>query len=349
MLPPQLTNALIYCSILSLLSLGLSLTYSVTKVPNFAQASFAVIGAYTAWTLVSLSRLEAVKSAVSSGAPQAINTAVYGYTIPLSTYIEFLLLSFIVVGAAAVFQYLAILRPLKRKGGSPTALMIATIATDMLFFSLLNIYIDYLSSYIIGEISSLSSQLGYSIPLRIDSRDFTFYSYDLINSSGIQRSLIISPLLLIVILVSIEAILTKTKFGIALRAVVENPSLAGVIGVNVELANIFAWFISGGISGMAGSLIPLKFYTNTSIGFTLIVSIFASSILGGIGSLYGAIFGGFIVGLSETVLLGYITQLTGISSAYRPVIPLIIMTLTLLALPRGITSIDLHKFRKRLK
>ncbi|HEU97882.1 MAG TPA: branched-chain amino acid ABC transporter permease [Fervidicoccus fontis] len=348
MLSPQLVNAIIYCSILSLLSLGLSLTYSVTKVPNFAQASFAVLGAYVTWTLVSLSRLSVVENMLSSN-PQAMNAAIYSYTIPPQTYLEFLILSFLIVGATAVLQYLMVLRPLKNRGGSPTALMIATIGVDMLLFSIINIYVDSMSSHLLSEVSSLSERLGYSIPLRLDARDFTFYSYDLMSSSGLQRAIIISPLLLIVILISLEMILKKTKFGIALRAVVENPNLSGVIGVNVELANIAAWFISGGVSGMAGSLIPLKFYTNTSIGITLIVSIFASSILGGIASLYGSIAGGFIVGVSETIFLGYITQLTGLSPAYRPVIPLIIMTIMLIIFPKGLAGIDFSNLRRRLK
>jgi len=350
MLSPQLMNAVTYCSILSLISLGLSLTYAITRVPNFAQASFAVLGAYIAWSSVSLSRIDAVRATASlSPDPQKINAAVYSYTIPPAVYLEFIILSFLIVGAVAVMQYVLILRPLKMRGGSPTVLMIATIAVDMLLFSLLNIYVDSMSSYLLSSVSSLSSRLGYSIPLRLDARDFTFYSFDLMGSNGIQRAVIISPLLLLSVLASLEILLKRTKFGIALRAVVENPNLAGVIGINVELANVFAWFISGGISGMAGSLIPLKFYTNTSIGMTLIVSIFASSILGGIGYLYGSIIGAFIVGTSETVLLGYITQATGISSAYRPVIPLLIMTLVLMLFPKGIAGIELKALRRRLK
>ncbi|MEM0021578.1 MAG: branched-chain amino acid ABC transporter permease [Fervidicoccaceae archaeon] len=348
MLPPQLVNAIIYCSILSLLSLGLSLTYSITKVPNFAQASFAILGAYTTWTLVSLSRIGAVKNALLSGAnPLEINASVYNYSIPLSVYLEFILVSFIIVGLVAVAQYLAVLRPLKRRGGSPTVLMIATIATDMFIFSVLNIYVDAASSSFLSAISTLSNQAGYKVPLSIDARDFTYYSYDLMGKAGVQRALFIAPILLAAILSSLELLLKKTKFGIALRAVVENPNLSGVIGINVELASVAAWFISGGVSGIAGSLIPLKFYTNTSTGMTLIISIFASSILGGIGSLYGSVLGAIIIGLSETVLLGYITALTGISSAYRPIIPLLIMTATLMLFPKGLAGIGPFKIKRR--
>ena len=129
-----------------------------------------------------------------------------------------------------------------------------------------------------------------------------------------------------------------------MRASVENPGLARVLGIDVERAYVFAWFLAGGFGATAGSFSVLWLQGGTTFGSGLIVEIFAASVLGGLASVYGAALGGLIIGATEILL----TQ-AGIAvfgswiSIYQKGFPLLIMVITLLLFPRGLVSINWHR------
>jgi len=114
---PIFSDAIIFASLLALLSIGLTLTYITTRVPNFAHASFATIGVYIALI-----------------ATRVWDTSPY-IAIPIA---------FVVSGLVAVALYTFILKPLIRKGSSQAIQMIATLAFDLVVIALLNINADYI-------------------------------------------------------------------------------------------------------------------------------------------------------------------------------------------------------------
>ena len=87
-----------------------------------------------------------------------------------------------------------------------------------------------------------------------------------------------------------------------MRAAIENANLAKTVGINVERVNLVSWFLAGGIAGVAGGLTAIFTGTPEGQSSLIIVDIFAGSVLGGLGSIYGAIIGGLIVGFSETYI-----------------------------------------------
>ena len=309
LLPPLYQEALIFASLLTLLSSGLTLTYLTTRVPNFAHGSFATIGAYVGLTSFKVFQL------------------VPYYLIPLA---------FILSGVVSLALYKLIMRPLMAKGSSVIFLMIATIAYDMILLSALNIYADYLSE-----------------GLKITSRYFSLKVADIriggpTGTPMVFFSSILSALLVIIFL---HLLLTKTKFGVAMRATIENPMLAGVVGINTDLVYTVSWFMAGGLAGLAGVLISLWFIGNPDLGSLILVSIFAASIVGGFNSIYGAFLGGYLVGFAEIVGQYLLTRAVGPWVAtYRPVIPLIIMVVTLLVVPYGLAGVRwrevLGRFRR---
>lgn len=337
MIPPIYLDAVIYSSILALLSLGLTLSYMTTKVPNFAHAGFAIIGSYIMWTYVTNDIISTARNAVEAGMPaKDVNIAIRSYTLQPLDYVAVFLISFIIVGIIGVIQYLLVLKPLANRGSSQIGLMIATIAVDMFILALINIYADSIQAFFQAKVQELSQQAGYRIPILVKTRDFVFFSYDKIKDWGIQRVALIAPGIMVGLLVTLHMLLTRTRIGIALRASIENPTLASVVGINVNMIYIMAWFLSAGLAGVAGALIPLKFLTSPAVGQVLIVSIFAASIVGGLNVIYGAFLGGILIGVSETLIMSFLSQNLGINPGYRPMIPLIIMAITLLLLPEGI-------------
>jgi len=145
----------------------------------------------------------------------------------------------------------------------------------------------------------------------------------------------------VIIATLLHLLLTRTKFGIAMRAAIEDPSLASVVGINVNFVYAVSWIIAGSLGGLSGALLPMYTPGYPEISAIIIVSVFAASIVGGLNSIYGAVLGGLLMGLSE--ILGTSSLATLLGSwviPYRPLIPLIAIVITLLLAPNGLMGVD---------
>lgn len=290
-----LEGAVVYANLLVLLSIGLTITYITTGVPNFAQGSMAVFGSYIALTLWLLFGLHPY------------------YALPIS----FLLGGFLGIGI-----YLFVLKPMIRKEAVVVTLMIATLALDIIFLGILGAYSEALSSAV-----------------RKATKKFIFTPLDY-SLLGVDAILLVSGVVIALLLLLLFLLLYKTKFGIAMRASMENPALAEIMGVNVENTRLFSWFLSGSLAAVAGTLLPFRQEIVPLTGTVLIVSIFAASIVGGLGSIYGALAGGYIIGMSES----FVTfQLSGVFGPgvllYGKVISLIVLVTALILAPKGVVGL----------
>lgn len=349
-IPPIIEDTIAYSSLLILLSLGLTLTYMTTKVPNFAHATISIVGSYVTLTVLVFSLISIAKNALLSNIDsQGLYSLIKGFSFTPLHYAIFMVTGFFIGSIIGVAQYKLVLKPLSSRGANVVQLMIATIAVDMFLLSILNIYADKLLEYVVLKANELSSIAGFRVNIGIQTRDFILYSYDYSVTLGTQRLVIIAPIIVTVLLLVLSLLLYKTKLGVALRASIENPSLASTLGVNVDKMYTFAWGLSLGLAGLAGSLLPLKYLVNPSTGQLFILSIFAASILGGLNSLAGAVIGGALIACFEIPVFNYLSSYLGISSAYRTIIPLLAMALTLLFLPRGIAGLNWKKFFSKVR
>ncbi len=299
---PIFSDAIIFASLLALLSIGLTLTYLTTRVPNFAHASFATIGIYIALI-----------------ATKVWDTSPY-IAIPIA---------FVISGIVAVALYTFILKPLIRKGASQAIQMVATLAFDLVMIAMLNITADFIVK-----------------TYQVTSREFSLRSYDA-EFLGFPLIVFVAPITIAILAITLHIMLRKTKFGIAMRAATENSDLAGIVGINVKLVYGVSWLLGGGIAGIAGALMSLWFQGDPSLGPLLIPSVFAASIVGGFLSIYGAIAGGLLVGLTEVLGTRFLAGEFGSwLIAYRPLIPLVFIVVTLLLAPRGLAGINWSKLRR---
>ena len=301
-LDPIFSDAIIFASLLALLSIGLTLTYLTTRVPNFAHASFATIGVYIAL----------VATRVWESSPYI--------AIPIA---------FVISGIVAVALYTFILKPLIRKGASQAIQMVATLAFDLVVIAILNIFADYIVN-----------------TYQVTSREFTLRSYDG-EFMGLPLIVFAAPITIAILAITLHIVLRKTKFGIAMRAATENSDLSGIVGINVKLIFRISWLLGGGIAGIAGALMSLWFQGDPNLGPQLIPSVFAASIVGGFFSIYGAIAGGVLVGLTEVLGTRFLAGEFGSwLIAYRPLIPLVFIVVTLLLAPRGLAGINWSRLRR---
>lgn len=299
---PIFSDAVIFASLLGLLSIGLTLTYLTSRVPNFAHASFATVGVYIAL----------VASRVWETSPYV--------AIPIA---------FVISGAIAVSLYTFILKPLIRRGASKAIQMIATLAFDLIMIAMLNITADFIVK-----------------TFQVTSREFTLRSYDA-EFMGLPLIIFVAPTVIIILAITLHIMLRKTKFGVAMRAATENPDLSGIVGINVKLVYGVSWLLGGGLAGIAGALMSLWFQGDPNLGPLLIPSVFAASIVGGFLSIYGAIAGGILVGLTEILGTRFLAGEYGSwLIAYRPLIPLVFIVVTLLVAPRGLAGINWLRLRR---
>ena len=293
--PPLWVNAITYSSMITILSIGFTLTYLTAKIPNFAHGTYAGVGIYVVWTL----------------------SKIYGF----SPYLSFPL-SFVIGGIVSLVLYVTVIRVITRLGGGAVVLTISTLAIQILLTAILSIYV-YWARGIFGT---------YGMGFMLKEFDFKIGTYP-----GIFP---MSFLICFVVVILLHILLTRTKTGIAMRATAEDPELASVLGINIDMIQKLSWFITGGLACLAGAMYPLWFQSYPKSGGMIMTSIMAGSLLGGFDNIYGAIVGGFGVGFSEIVLTAWLQkQLGPWVGRWRPIIPMAILIGVLLFEPRGLTGL----------
>lgn len=132
------------------------------------------------------------------------------------------------------------------------------------------------------------------------------------------------------LMILVHLLLTYTRLGKEMRAVADSPDLARVVGIRPGRVVTAMWVIAGALAAVAGSLVAMKTVVSPYLGWHLLLSAFAASILGGIGNPYGAMLGAVVMGVAEELSTLMITP------AYRPAVAFVVMTVVLLFRPSGI-------------
>jgi neutral amino acid transport system permease protein len=275
-----IVNGIAVGSILALAAIGLTLTYGILKLSNFAHGDFMTLGAYFTW-LANIGGLN-IWLAMILG---AVGTII----------------------AMLIAEYL-LWKPMRDRRASDTTLIIISIGLALFIRN--GILLFY----------GGSNQL-YQLPvvpaLQVGNLRIAYYRIIVVASA-------------IAAIIALHLILQNTKIGKAMRAVADNIDLARVSGINVERVVLWTWIITGTLTAFAGGMYGLIAVVRPNMGWFLILPMFASVILGGIGNPYGAIAGAFIIGIAQELsvpLLG---------SEYKLGVALAIMIVILLIRPQGL-------------
>jgi len=292
-------TSLAYASILAIGCAAITLLYTSTRVFNFAHASMVSWGFYLTYIFYRLTRF--------------------------SPYL-FMPLATLIVGLYGVAIYLLVIKRLIHVKASEITLMMVTLGVDFMLFAFLNILIDFFYYNFRWDIKTVNIVL----------RDPTLVS---IADTDIKAIYVVAPIVALLLLLLMHMFLTKTNTGIAMRASIENPTLSSILGIDVDRVYILAWFIGGLFAGLSGSLLTMLIQGSSTIGSDIIVMYFAGSIVGGLQSILGGLFGGLLVGLSERLLSYSLSSIFPWIYSYRFVIPLSMLVATLLIYPRGLAGL----------
>ncbi|GAA4296128.1 branched-chain amino acid ABC transporter permease [Anaerocolumna aminovalerica] len=134
----------------------------------------------------------------------------------------------------------------------------------------------------------------------------------------------------IIIMVALQLFLTKTKFGISMRAAAQDEVAASALGINVPLTKGTAWGIASMLAGAIGVVVGPVFGVYMSMGAMIGQKAFAGAVVGGYGNMFGAIIGGVFFGFLETFVSAYLT------SNYKDFITFGILIIVMILMPKGI-------------
>jgi branched-chain amino acid transport system permease protein len=298
-----LERAVIASNVYSLFSLGLSLTYITTRIPSFAHGDLATVGAYTCYlTILLLLR------------PLGLPASVY-VTFPLAA---------LAAGLVAFAVYNAVFRPLIRRGASVTTLMIASFGAHFLIYAVLAILTDYVQS-------------RHGIIIR--NAQLFQWEYVWPGTDATMSTAINSTLALAAIAVLLYLLLYKTRYGVIMRASVDNMQLAKVMGIDIERVFMVTWLLIGAVTGIAGIYAAMIFPLTEELGWFQLPVVFAASIVGGLSRVYGAMFGGYLTGASMVLGGAYLLAPLHVPLEFQLVIPFAMVVIVLLLAPQGLVEV----------
>jgi branched-chain amino acid transport system permease protein len=296
-----LADGFIVGSIVALGAIGLTLTYSILRFANFAHGEYLSWGAYLALSFVT--GLTAIAGPVA-----AFGTLSFGWPLLLA-------LALAAAGTALLALTLdSLLFRRLRRHGSTITLIIASFGAALALRNLLQ--------FIYGAVPEY-----YSREIQVAIR---FLPRDVLGGLRVTPDQLFVLGLTAATVVGLHLFLTRTTLGKAMRATSLNPQLAQVTGIDVEAVVRTTWIIGAVVATVAGVFSGLTVQLRPQLGFDLLLPLFAAAILGGIGSVYGAVAGGLIIGLAESLSVPLI------GAEYRAATAFVVLIAILLVRPTGL-------------
>ncbi len=292
-LPQQIINGLSLGSIYALIAIGYTMVYGIIGLINFAHGEIYMIGAYVGITTI-------------VGLPMLGITAV-----PLIILIAFAASIIITGGYGFAVERIAY-KPLR---GSPRLVpLISAIGMSI-----------FLQNFVANGQSNKDLALQPLISQRWvlnNNDDFA------VTISALQ---IIIFVVTIIAMLALHLFIQKSKLGRACRACSEDIGMAKLLGINADKVIALTFVIGAALAAIAGVLVALYYgVVNPYIGFIAGLKAFTAAVLGGIGSIPGAMLGGFLLGLTESFTSAYLT------TEYKDVVAFSLLVLVLLFRPTGI-------------
>ena len=363
-LPQQLLIGLQLGSIYALIALGYTMVYGVLKLINFAHGDVYMVGAYSGiaaiWLLgTRLPSLIHFPSLIPSWAGAVLTLlaamlicALLGLVIEQAAYRPLRTRAWIApavfLGAAAGYVAYGIATDSDR---TPASSVVIGVLVWAALAALLYTTQRRRSAGNASRLTALITAIGVSLFLenfgvlkQIFSSQPRFYP-TLVNlppplhigslTIGLENVLIFG--LSIFLMLTLTYIVTRTRVGRAIRAVSFDADAAALMGINTDRVIAFTFALGAGLAGAAGVLVCGLQHTqfNPYLGVADGLKAFVAAVLGGIGNIPGAVLGGLIMGLAETMVVAYGPRV-GVDSSYRDAVAFFLLILVLLVRPAGL-------------
>ena len=296
-LPQQLINGLTLGSVYALIAIGYTMVYGILGMLNFAHGEIYMIGGFSGWWVLHLLTRNNV--------------------VVMNAALVIALMIVVAMGVAGLVGVLAerfAYRPLRN---APRMNLLLSALGVSIFLQ--NLVLHFQGAKV------RSFHIASLIPdsLRTFHIGATVFSF--------MRILLIAVTFLLMGLLTL--MIKKTKLGKAMRATAQDIEAATFMGIDVDRIVVIVFLIGSALGGAAGALVGLLFtQVDYYVGFQAGLKGFTAAVLGGIGSIHGAMLGGILLGLVESLAV------TFFPSAYKDVVAFVILITVLIIRPRGLVG-----------
>ncbi|MCC7201231.1 MAG: branched-chain amino acid ABC transporter permease [Nitrospirae bacterium] len=291
MLLQQLINGITLGAVYALIALGYTMVYGILELINFAHGEIYMLGAYAA--IVTLSFLTFTGFTATS-----------------------LLLSLVIAGIVTIIYCAAYGLTLEKIAYRP--LRHAPRLSSLISAIGMSIFLQNYVMLSQGSADRIFPNVFPSGSLTIGSSVLTY----------LQGFIIISS---VILMVALQAFMKKTRLGMAMRATAQDKKMASLLGMDID-AVIVVTFITGSVLAASAGIMVAMYYglINFYMGYVAGIKAFTAAVLGGIGNIQGAVLGGFLLGILESLGAAYI------SSEYKDAFAFIVLILILIFRPTGL-------------
>lgn len=291
MFTQQLINGLALGAVYALIALGYTMVYGILQLINFAHGEVYMLGAYLGIIILGV----------------LTYLGLTAYSLGLSLLVTVIVSMVFCAAYGAVIERVAY-RPL-RNAGKLTPLI---SAVGM--------------SIILQNFVMLAQGKEYkNMPPMLPTEGVSFFGA---NVSPVQVFILTASILM---MVALQLFVARTRLGKAMRATSQDRVMAGLVGININLVISITFMIGSSLAAVAGVMVTLYYgVVHFSMGYTAGLKAFTAAVLGGIGSIPGAMLGGFMLGLIENFGASYI------SSAYKDAFAFLVLIITLIIRPSGL-------------
>ncbi|WP_312098421.1 ABC transporter permease subunit [Niallia sp.] len=308
-LPQVLIDGLTLGAVYAVIALGYTMVYGILELINFAHGEIFMSGAFIG---------TAVLIVLTSLGWTSMLPAVVSLIIML--LITSLITGFLGMGIERVAY-----RPLRK---APK--LIALISAIGISFLLQDI-VRFITELFKGNYILTSPSL-FSDKISIGS---VFGSH----AASFKSSFLVVIIVAVILMVGLDFFVNKTRWGMAMRAVAQDRDTASLMSINVNKVISVTFFVGSALGGATGVLFAVQYGTiDPYIGFILGLKAFTAAVLGGIGNIRGAMFGGMLIGLIEMFTAANLSIITGgvMGAEYKDVVAFAILIIVLIFKPEGL-------------
>ena len=298
-------SGIIYGCIIALGAIGLTLLSSILNFFNFAYGDMFSLGAFMTFLFLGIIGDGGTFWGLSFG---------WGFVASVSCSIVFML------GCVLLIDRF-FFRPLRQLEVTPLFMSIASLGLAFIVQAVIHIAwgpeVRYYSNAI-----QISKKLPLGIRIKPDEVFIMICAFALVTA--------------------VYLFLKKTRMGKAMRAMSDNRILAKASGIETKRVIMWTWVIAAILITVAGTLYGIQVQLRPVMGWHFLIPLFVAVIMGGIGSFWGAMIGGLIIGISEEMITGllknivHILNLDADMSVYKPAVAFVLVVLILLLRPHGI-------------
>ncbi|RYF72296.1 MAG: branched-chain amino acid ABC transporter permease, partial [Comamonadaceae bacterium] len=283
-------------------AIGVTFSLSILRFANFSHGDLLGVGGYAA--LFVLSMLAGTAGSGDSVWLLPLGPFSFGWGLPLA-------LAF-AMGAAVTISLLLdrlVYRRLRMRSADPLTLVFASFGLALVL---------------------------RNIVLLIFGPDAHNYSSEIQMAIRLPGPVLVMPDQILVfgitlgVLAALWFFLQRTRHGIALRSVAENPVLSGITGIDIAATVRMTWIVSSMLAALAGVFYGVTVQVRPEMGLNLLLPLFTAAILGGVGSVSGAVLGALLISLAENLVT------LAIPSTYKPIVPFVLLLLVLHFRPSGL-------------